>query len=206
MNQERKRHWDGVYDRAAETRLGWFQETPAISLELAEIAGLRANTSVIDIGGGASRLIDHLIGRGLHDLSVLDLSRNALDAARRRLGERAEEVSWIASDITLWSPTREYDLWHDRAVFHFLTDPDSRAAYLSRLDRCLRPGGHAIIATFAPDGPETCSGLPVVRYSPDSLAETLGGRFTLLTHRFSLHHTPGGKPQSYQFSLFRKDG
>ena len=206
MNEDRKSHWNAVYGQKAETQLSWYQDHPSISLELAEIAGVTSTSSVIDIGAGTSRFVDCLIEKGLQDVSVLDLSQVALDVARKRLGKRAEVVEWIASNITDWFPTRDYDLWHDRAVFHFLVDPTDRAAYVDRLTRCVRPGGHAIIATFALDGPLTCSGLPVVRYSPESLAETLGGEFSLLTQRFCQHHTPSGKSQSFQFSLFKKQG
>lgn len=204
MSGNQKEHWDDVYGRKTGSRLSWYQDTPTISLELAELAGISAGSSVIDVGGGTSTFVDCLLEQGLTDVSVLDLSPVALDVAGKRLGRRGETVNWIASDVTAWTPTREFDLWHDRAVFHFLIDARDRAAYLERLSRCLRPGGHAIIATFALDGPEKCSGLPVVRYSPDSLAETLGAGFTLKAHRLSLHRMPSGQPQSFQFSLFEK--
>jgi ubiquinone/menaquinone biosynthesis C-methylase UbiE len=206
MNEDRKSHWDGIYSQKTESQLSWHQDNPSISLELAEIAGIAPTSSVIDVGGGISRFIDCLIEQGLSDLTVLDLSKVAIDVARQRLGKRGGVVNWIASDITKWSPSRDYDLWHDRAAFHFLVDLKDRDAYLDRLSRCVRSGGHAIIATFALDGPETCSGLPVVRYSPESLAETLGNKFTLLTERPCLHQIPSGKQQSFQFSLFRKVG
>ena len=206
MCSDRKSHWDGIYGEKADSQLSWHQDTPSVSLELAGLAGMTPDSSVIDIGGGTSRFVDSLIAKGLSDVSVLDLSRVALDTARRRLGPRGEAVRWIASDITNWSQARDYDLWHDRAVFHFLVDPEDRAAYLDRLGRSVRPGGHAIIATFALDGPETCSGLPIVRYSPASLADTLGPDFALSTQRICVHRTPSGRPQSFQFSLFRKTG
>jgi len=135
---------------------------------------------------------------------TLDLSESALAAARVRLGARENSVKWIAADITRWEPTQTYDIWHDRAVFHFLVKPDDRDAYIQRVSRSVIPGGHAIIATFALDGPEKCSGLPVARYSPSSLAETLGSVFSLMTDQFHLHHTPWGSQQSFQYSLFRK--
>ncbi len=206
MSEDRKKHWDGIYSQKAESQLSWHQANPSISLELADLVGIEPTTSVIDIGGGTSRFVDYLIEQGLSDVSVLDVSRAALDIMRQRLGERGSTVNWIASDITVWSPTRDYDLWHDRAVFHFLVDPNDRVAYLDRLFRCVRPGGHAIIATFALDGPETCSGLPIVRYSPQSLAETIGPGFELGTQRICLHQTPSGNSQSFQFSLFQKLG
>ncbi len=206
MKQDRKKHWDDIYSQKTASQLSWYQDKPSVSLELAKEAGLTSDSSVIDIGGGASRFIDCLIEQGLSDLSVLDLSQVALSLARQRLGKHGDKVEWIASDITVWSPVRDYDLWHDRAVFHFLVDAQDRGAYIDRLAQCVRPAGHAVIATFALDGPETCSGLPIVRYSPRSLGDTLGPDFALQTHRISVHRTPSGSPQSFQFSLFRKMG
>lgn len=204
MTETKQDHWNRIYSRKTEAELSWHQDDPACSLDLAAEAGLTPGQSVIDIGGGTSRFTDGLLGQGLRDLTVLDLSEAALDRLRLRLGPRGQDVAWIAADITTWEPERVYDLWHDRAVFHFLVAPRDRAAYLGRLSRALRPGGHAIIATFAPDGPETCSGLPVERYSPRSLAQTLGPDYRLLTHRLERHRTPAGAVQSFQFSLFRK--
>jgi trans-aconitate methyltransferase len=197
-------HWSAVYSRKEESELSWHQSAPSVSLDLMEKAGLTTATSVIDVGGGTSRVVDALISRGLSDLTVLDLSQAALDATRSRLGPDGQAVTWIAADITLWRPTRTYDVWHDRAVFHFLTDAKDRAAYISALSSALSTGGHAVIATFAPDGPETCSGLPVARYSPELLAETLGAGFSLIDQRFQSHTTPWGHPQSFQYSLFRR--
>ncbi|PHP68779.1 SAM-dependent methyltransferase [Zhengella mangrovi] len=204
MRVDRKTHWDGVYGGKSEAQLSWHQNDPAVSLELIELASVTASSSVIDIGGGTSRLAGTLLGTGLHDVTVLDLSQVALDAARDRLGKGGETVTWICADITCWTPDRQYDLWHDRAVFHFLVDPPERAAYLQSLDRAVRIGGHAIIATFAPDGPETCSGLPVARYSPVELASLLDESFALEADRHHLHQTPWGKSQSFQYSLFRR--
>ncbi|GGE76766.1 class I SAM-dependent methyltransferase [Stappia taiwanensis] len=205
MTDKKREHWDTVYDQKSETQLSWHQEEAQLSLELAKLAGISATSSAIDIGGGTSRFAGTLLDLGLRDVTVLDLSQVALDAARQRLGQAGDAVSWIAADITAWSPDRHYDFWHDRAVFHFLVDAKDRAAYLNSLAKGLVVGGHAMIATFAPDGPETCSGLPVARYSPEGLAEVLGERFALVAHRHHLHQTPWGKPQSFQFSLFRRD-
>lgn len=205
MTDTRKAHWDTVYDQKSEAQLSWHQDEAKLSLELAGLAGITAASSAIDIGGGTSRFAGTLLDLGLRDVTVLDLSQVALDAARQRLGQAGETVTWIAADITDWSPDRRYDFWHDRAVFHFLVDAEDRAAYLNGLSKGVDVGGHAMIATFAPDGPETCSGLPVARYSPESLAEVLGERFALVAHRYHLHQTPWGKPQSFQFSLFRRD-
>ncbi len=204
MPDERTGHWDDVYRERDESRLSWHQDDPAISLELFGIAGID-ETSVIDIGAGTSRFATRLVERGVHDVTVLDVSGAALDRSRRQLGEAADRIDWITADVRTWPPVRTYDLWHDRAMFHFLVDARERAAYRSRLRRALRPGGHAIIATFAHDGPEACSGLPVVRYEPDGLRRALGDRFTLVAHRHHVHHTPWGSPQSFQYSLLRLD-
>ena len=199
-----KTHWNAVYSHKQEAELSWHQNDPSVSLELLQEAGLTAASSVIDVGAGTSRVVDALISRGLSDLTVLDLSQSALDATRSRLGPDGQAVTWIAGDITLWRPTRTYDVWHDRAVFHFLTDPKDQAAYIGALSSALATGGHAVIATFAPDGPETCSGLPVARYSPELLAATLGAGFSLIDQRFQSHTTPWGHPQSFQYSLLRR--
>ncbi|SNR60468.1 class I SAM-dependent methyltransferase [Puniceibacterium sediminis] len=204
MTVDRKTHWDTVYDQKSEAQLSWHQAEAKLSLELIAMAGVTAASSVIDIGGGTSRLAAALLSMGLRDVTVLDLSQVALNTARDQLGQPGQSVTWIPADITSWTPDRQYDLWHDRAVFHFLVDAPERAAYLDSLARGLGNGGHAIIATFAPDGPETCSGFPVARYSPTDLAEVLGEGFELVAHRPHLHQTPWGKTQSFQFSLFRR--
>src|SRR5437899_8332041 len=170
----RQRHWENVYATKGESEVSWFQETPALSLELIRLVGSIQNSGIIDIGGGASRLADCLVSQGYQDVSVLDLSAAALASARSRIGDNAKQVTWIAADVTTWEPSRTYDVWHDRAAFHFLTDPKDQAAYMARLRRALRPGGHAIIGTFALDGPERCSGLNVSRHDAGSLAATLG--------------------------------
>jgi trans-aconitate methyltransferase len=198
-------HWNTVYSKKAEAELSWHQDDPSVSLDLMAKAGLTTSTSVIDIGAGTSRLVDRLLDIGLNDLAALDLSESALAATRARLGERESSVKWIVGDVTTWEPTQTYDIWHDRAVFHFLVHSVDQNAYIQRLMRSVGPGGHAIIATFALDGPEKCSGFPVARYSPASLAATLGKEFTLVTHQFHLHQTPWGQPQSFQYSLFRKE-
>lgn len=203
MADERVSHWERVYREKDDTQLSWHQDDPSISLELCDIAGVHSGSSAIDIGGGTSRLAARLIERGLSDVSVLDVSEAALDRSRRDLGPVGDQIKWIAADVTTWTPSRSYDLWHDRAVFHFLVDEDDRLAYIDRLRRCLRPGGHAIIATFALDGPENCSGLPIVRYDPQRLSAVLGDAFTLVAERRHMHPTPWGSPQSFQFSLLR---
>lgn len=199
----RQAHWDDVYRTKGETSVSWFQETPAPSLELMALVGATRRSAIIDIGGGASRLVDCLVSRGYEDVTVLDLSAAALTHARTRLGDRADRVAWIVADVTAWEPSRTYDVWHDRAAFHFLTEPADRAAYVDRLRRALRHGGHAIIGTFAPDGPEKCSGLPVARHDATSLATLLGTGFVLVDTRRHEHATPWGATQRFQFSTFR---
>src|SRR5579872_1306661 len=164
---EREKHWERVYSTKREREVSWFEENPAPSLDLIALAGARRQSAIIDIGGGASRLVDRLIVQGYEDLTVLDVSAAALAVAKARIGEKADRVHWLVADVTTWAPSRVYDLWHDRAAFHFLTDPADRAAYVARLRRALRPGGCAIIGGFAPDGPERCSGLPVARYDAE---------------------------------------
>jgi trans-aconitate methyltransferase len=203
-DQHRQAHWQGVYASKGEAEVSWFQESPASSLEMIELAGVPPAGAIIDIGGGASRLVDTLLDRGFRTVSVLDLSAAALETAKARLGARAGQVEWIVADVTAWQPTRSYELWHDRAAFHFLTDMSDRAAYVACLAKAVKPGGHAMIATFAPDGPERCSGLPVMRHDAESLAAELGGAFALVTSRRHQHTTPWGAIQRFQFSLFRR--
>lgn len=184
--------------------MSWFQPRPEISLELIHASGVHKTDALIDVGGGASRLVDHLLAEGFTDISVLDISEFALDKDRARLGKAAARVHWIATDVTEWQPRRKYRLWHDRAVFHFLTDPADRAAYRSKLETALLPGGSVIIASFSPQGPERCSGLPVQRYSPETLAAELGSRFELREQRDEAHTTPAGKTQNFQYSMFMR--
>ncbi len=199
----RANHWNRVFTTKAENEVSWFEAVPTVSLRLLESAGLTKSSCVLDIGGGDSHLVDHLLQRGLRCVVVLDVSSAALDRARRRLGPAAGVVTWIEADVTgAWS-IAPVDLWHDRAVFHFLTMPEDRQAYRERLIGVLKPGGTAIIATFAADGPERCSGLPVMRYSPESLARELGPRFEAIESVAHTHTTPWGSPQSFQYSRFR---
>jgi 2-polyprenyl-3-methyl-5-hydroxy-6-metoxy-1,4-benzoquinol methylase len=200
----RQAHWQNVYKEKGENQVSWFQERPNISLELIEAVRADPSSAIIDIGGGASRLVDALVEKGYRDLTVLDLSESAVSIAKMRLGERAAMVRWIVADVTQWDPTRAYDLWHDRAAFHFLTEASDRSAYLDRLTKAVTPGGHAIIGTFALDGPERCSGLPVVRYDGARLSAELAPSFALLDMRRDDHKTPWGAIQHFQFSVFRR--
>ena len=201
----RQSHWENVYTTKGENEVSWYQQSPAPSFELIMQAGATHASAIIDIGGGASRLVDHLVDHGFEDITVLDLSAAALEAARRRLESRADRVHWIVADATAWEPVKAYDIWHDRAAFHFLTDENDRAAYIARLTKGVRAGGHAIIGTFALDGPEKCSGLPVARYDSASLTLALGSEFRLVDTRRHEHATPWGSRQMFQFSVFRRE-
>jgi 2-polyprenyl-3-methyl-5-hydroxy-6-metoxy-1,4-benzoquinol methylase len=203
-NPNRGEHWENVYRSKGEREVSWFQETPSLSLELIRSAGATGRSPIVDIGGGASRLVDALVDEGYEAVTVLDLSESALAAAKARLGQAATRVTWIVADVVGWQPRQRYDVWHDRAAFHFLTDAVDRSAYVACLHAALRPGGHAILATFALDGPERCSGLPVVRYDSASLGEVLGGAFSLIETRRHDHDTPMGSTQRFQFSVFRR--
>ena len=202
---ERQAHWQNVYQTKGEREVSWFQENPAISLELIRATGIGADASIIDIGGGASRLADALAADGYRLVTVLDLSEKALATSRERLGTLAKGVSWIVADVTKWKPTQIFDLWHDRAAFHFLTEPDDRTAYAERVRTAVRPGGHVIIGTFALDGPERCSGLPVARHDAASIGTILGPSFKLAESRRHDHRTPGGVVQRFQFGRFQRD-
>jgi 2-polyprenyl-3-methyl-5-hydroxy-6-metoxy-1,4-benzoquinol methylase len=201
---DRKAHWEKVYGSKAPDELSWYQAEATISLGLIESAGVDAGASIIDVGGGDSRLVDDLLALGFQDVSVLDLSSRALERARVRLGERANSVTWLECDITCESLHRRYRLWHDRAVFHFLTDSGDRQSYVALLKESVLAKGHAIIATFALDAPPKCSGLDVVRYSAESLAEEVDPAFELLQTESQLHITPGGVHQPFNYCLFRK--
>jgi SAM-dependent methyltransferase len=200
----RQAHWQGVYQTKGERDVSWFEESPEISLDLIQATEIGPNASIIDIGGGASRLADVLLDRGFDNITVLDLSEKALATSRKRLGQRSNTIKWIVADVTVWWPPEPYDVWHDRAAFHFLTDPADRAAYVQRVLAAVRPGSHVIIGTFAQDGPERCSGLPVVRHDAASLSTTLGPAFKLVENRTHAHKTPGGAIQSFQFSRFQR--
>ena len=204
--RERQKHWQSVYTAKRETEVSWFEENPAPSLDLIALVGAGRDRAVINIGGGASRLVDCLLLHGYEDLTVLDVSAAALETAKARIGDKARRVHWLVADATTWEPSRVYDLWHDRATFHFLTDPADQAAYVARLRRGLRRGGHVIVGAFAPDGPETCSGLPVARYDAESLSKALGPGFVLVDTRRRDHLTPWGATQHFQFSAFRFGG
>lgn len=199
-------HWDHLYDAKGD-RVSWFRPRLERSIGIIDGLGLPAGSTAIDVGGGASTLVDDLLARGFSEVVVVDLSQVALRAVRIRLGGDAARARLLAGDITKAElPAHAFDLWHDRAVFHFLIEPEARAAYVRQLRRALRPGGHVVISTFGPNGPERCSGLPVVRYDEPSLHAALGEEaFTLLGSEQELHETPGGAHQEFLYCSFRLD-
>ncbi len=196
---DRQKHWETVYSNKAADRVSWFQQHAASSLRLIKgCAGTDAR--VIDVGGGASVLVDDLLDAGYRHVTVLDLAESALTVSRARLGARAQLVQWIAADITRADlPAAHYDVWHDRAVFHFLTDQADRERYVAQVLHSVKPGGHVIVAAFGPGGPLQCSGLDVVRYEPDALHAEFGAPFRLLGHQTEIHHTPAGQEQEFVY-------
>jgi SAM-dependent methyltransferase len=201
-----KAHWDKVYGSRAIDAVSWYQEHAERSLDLIGKLGIGKDEPIIDVGGGASVLVDDLLADGYTELTVLDLSGAALTAARARLGARAVSVQWIEGDVTHAElPCGRYALWHDRAVFHFLTTPEQRDAYVCQVLHAVRPGGHIIVATFAEDGPTECSGLPVMRYDADGLHGEFGAPFELLGHEREEHVTPAGRVQSFLYCFCRRN-
>jgi len=201
---DRQSHWQTVYLTKHEQQVSWSQADPQPSLRLIESVAAGRDAAIVDVGGGASRLVDALLASGFHDVTVLDLSDAALANARQRVGAAGDAVRWIAGDVTTWQLQRAFGVWHDRAAFHFLVEEGDRTAYLDRLHRGVRAGGHAVIGTFALDGPEQCSGLPVQRYDPATLSRTIGPGFELIAGDAHRHATPWGAPQSFQFSVLRR--
>lgn len=195
-----KDHWEKVYSTKPTDAVSWFQAHADQSLRLIRETGVPLSASIIDVGGGASTLVDDLLNAGYSDVTVLDLSRAALDAAQKRLGSRAGAAHWLEANITeVELPHPAYDVWHDRAVFHFLTSIEERQAYVATVLRAVKRGGHVIVATFAEDGPTQCSGLPVMRYSADALHDEFGAPFKLMKHEKEEHHTPFGTVQKFVY-------
>jgi SAM-dependent methyltransferase len=199
-----KDHWEKVYTTKAPDSVSWFQAHADMSMRLIRASGLGHEAAIIDVGGGASTLVDDLLEGGYANVTVLDLSAAALAESRHRLGARGIGVKWVEADITrtTFAP-HSIDLWHDRAVFHFLTRQEAREAYVKQVLRALKPGGHVIMATFGSNGPTQCSGLPVMRYAPDELHAEFGEAFTMLTHEEQVHHTPFGNDQQFIYCMCR---
>jgi len=204
---DRKQHWEEIYTSKDTGTVSWFQEHAGQSIRLIHNTGLGKDAAIIDVGGGASKLVDDLTAEGYFDLTVLDLSATALAVAKQRLGKQANNIHWLEGDITrAVLPMQRFDIWHDRAVFHFLTEVADRRAYVEQVTRAVRPGGHVIIATFGIDGPEKCSGLPVMRYEPETLHAEFGDAFRLISHEKETHRTPSGAVQQFLYCYCRKGG
>jgi SAM-dependent methyltransferase len=197
-----KSHWDRIYQARGPTRVSWYRPHLELSLALIEDVAPDHEAQVIDVGGGESTLIDDLLARGYRNLSLLDISSTAIDVAKRQLDKDASRVTWLCGDVTTMPlAVHQFDLWHDRAVFHFLTSPDARAAYVRQVARAVKPGGYVIVATFGPEGPRQCSGLDVVRYDANQLHDEFGGKFQLIKHATELHQTPAGAMQQFLYCL-----
>ena len=200
-----KTHWEHIYQAKAPTEVSWYQDHSLQSLQFIRHTGMPKTGSIIDVGGGSATLVDDLLTNGYQQISILDISARALEVARQRLGARANDVTWLEADILqIRLPHHKYDLWHDRAVFHFLTQPEDRRHYVDLVRDAVKPGGHVIVATFASDGPERCSGLQVLRYEPDSLHQEFGDSFVLLDSTTEVHHTPFGTEQKFIYCYCRK--
>lgn len=200
-----KAHWEQVYSTKPTDELGWYEPHLQTSLNWIRKLSLDIDTPIIDVGGGASTLVDDLIDMGYRNIDVLDIADKALSSSKARLGKKAAQVTWLVGDVTSMDlPTHYFELWHDRAVFHFLTQHEQQRKYLDNLLKALKPGGHLIIGTFSPEAPPKCSGLPVQRYSLEQLANTLGRDFELKRHHKELHITPGGVEQMYLYCHFQR--
>lgn len=198
-----KQHWEQIYARKPPCELSWHQDDPVTSLELIHSTGVGPAARIIDVGGGESLLVDRLVEQGFRRLAVLDVSSLALEHVRQRLGANAADVEWHDTDVTRFSPPHAYDIWHDRAVFHFLTESDERRKYVHILNEALAPEGSAIIAAFTLDGPQSCSDLEIVRYDAARLSAELGPGFVLKRQTAETHITPDGRHQKFSYYLFR---
>ena len=201
--ESRSAFWEGVHDSKDVDGVSWWQSVPELSLGLVDETGLGLDEAIIDVGAGWSTLIDHLVERGYRDLTAIDLSATALQTVRDRIGAAGEHVVLEVADVLDFNPGKQFALWHDRAVFHFLTELDERDDYRLSLERCLRPGGYVVVATFGPDGPLTCSGLPIVRYTHDELTAEFPG-FELVSTSGEEHVTPWGSTQQFTAILLRR--
>ncbi len=200
---DRQSHWEQVYQSKESTEVSWYQEYPDHSMRLIEQVAPSKEAAIIDVGGGASVLVDALLQKGYTNLAVLDISESALKCAQQRLCERAGQIEWFVADVTAFEPPHRFSIWHDRAVFHFLTAQSDREKYIAVLRKALLPGTHLIIATFAEDGPEMCSGLPVERYDSEKMKQTLGDDFHLLDQQSESHTTPSGMEQRFNYFLLQ---
>ena len=200
-----KNHWEELYHSTSPGKVSWYQENPATSLDFIEKTGLPKEAPILDVGSGASTLVDQLLLRGYRNLALLDVSTRALLLPRQRLGGKATDVAWHHGDVTRYSLPEQYSLWHDRAAFHFLVDPSDRRAYVTSLRQGLRPQGHLILATFAVGGPTRCSGLDVTQYDTQKITTELGQDFRLIETLEELHQTPAGVEQLFSYFWFTRD-
>ncbi len=204
FKRNRKDHWERVYQKHAPTEVGWYQAYPEISLKFINNTGVGLDGRIIDVGGGTSKLSEHLLQQGYKELTVLDISSNSIKKAKAQFGEKSSRINWIEGDVTSYGFKEQYDVWHDRAVFHFLTKIEDRKGYVNSLNQALKLNGHLIIATFSLEAPPKCSGLSVVRYSPETLQNELGDNFNLVETLVEDHATPSGVKQNFIFCRFMK--
>ncbi len=201
---ETARQWERLYQTKGPTEVSWYRPHLEVSLQLITSTGINPDASIIDVGAGLATLIDDLLAKGYRNLTALDISETALNAIKSRLGANATLINWFCGDVRTYPlPFHYYDLWHDRAVFHFLVDSADRTVYVDQVRRAVKPGGHVIVATFGPEGPTSCSGLPVTRYSAEALHAAFGTDFHLIEHLTEFHQTPGGSIQQFTYCLFR---
>lgn len=203
MSEDRKSHWERVYETKKHTDVSWYQPVPEKSLQLIRATRVGATDAILDVGGGASTLVDNLLADGFEDVTILDISAQALRESRSRLGESAGSVSWIESDVTEFQPERRYDLWHDRAVFHFLIEAIDHERYIRIAKDALRAGGHLVLATFGPEGPLKCSGLEIRRYGIEQLQDLFGADFELRQYETQDHETPSRSMQQFLYSWWQ---
>ena len=204
FKRDRKKHWNRVYEKNLPNEVGWYQDYPKMSLKLIAITEIGADGSIIDIGGGTSKLPGILLDQGYKRLTVLDISGKSIEKAKIQLAENSNRITWIEADVTKFNFKEKFDVWHDRAVFHFLTEVEGRKGYINSLNQALRLNGHLVIGTFGLDAPPKCSGLPVVRYEPETLHHELGNNFDLAETFFENHVTPSGVRQKFIFCRFIK--
>lgn len=201
---ENQQHWDKVYSEKAPTEVSWYEPMPQVSLELIRACNLPKEAAIIDVGGGDSFLAEFLVAQAYKDVTVVDISNNAIERAKERMCEKADEVSWIAADITEFTSERQYDLWHDRATFHFMTNEQQKERYLITLKQAVKPGGYVIMGTFSDQGPEKCSGLEITRYSIADLNKLFEKDFNVISGKNLDHETPSGGKQNFTYCCFQK--
>lgn len=202
--KNKTQHWNEVYEQKQITEVSWYEPMPETSLSFITECKLEKDAAIIDVGGGDSFLAEFLVAQGFSDITVLDISEKAIERAKERLGEKAEEIKWIVADASEFTPEKKYDLWHDRAAFHFLTEEGQVQNYLKNVSEAVKPGGYVIIGCFSEEGPKTCSGLEIKQYSIDKLQQLFAGSFSTMSCKNVEHHTPSGATQDFTFCSFRK--